>query len=300
VISPAKVIAWLKKEKIKVVIFPDRLEDRQVLQWCEKNGVATVMEINYETIKKEDFSHINMNTILHCPVKCTQDLLKRYGFLNTRFIRWGIDEKMYSPVHKEHGGHVKFLHNAGHGGAEWRKNTQAVVEAFNRASRNVDASLIITSQKPLSEYPEVVRDIIRKNDKIKMMDGELEMKELIDLYRYCDASILPSKWEGIGIPFLESLAIGLPVITVDAPPMNEWVKHNSNGLCARVGRWEQRKDRQLLVRGAIVDVHDLADCIETLADIKVLGRMKKNAIASMKDSKKKFTVQIEKLIRSLC
>ncbi len=300
VIKPWKVIKWIRDRGLKVVIFPDRLEDKEVLQWCEKNGVATVMEINYETIKKEEFSHYSMYTALHCPVKCTQDLLKRFGFRNTKFIRWGIDEKMFAPAKRDVGKPVKFFHNAGHGGIEWRKNTLAVVEAFDKASRSADIRLVITSQKPLKDYPEVVRDIIKKNERISVMDRELEMKEMMDVYRSCDVSLLPSKWEGIGIPFLESLAMGLPVVTVDAPPMNEWVKDGYNGLLAKVARWETRKDRHLLVRAALVDINDMARKISELADPSTVRRMRKNAIKSMNGIRKKFTDLHEKMIRSIC
>ena len=51
-IKPWKVINWIKNEGLKVVFFPDRLEDPEVLDWCKNNSVATVMIINYETIKK--------------------------------------------------------------------------------------------------------------------------------------------------------------------------------------------------------------------------------------------------------
>jgi glycosyltransferase involved in cell wall biosynthesis len=301
VIKPWKVISWIKKEKIKVVFFPDRLEDRSVLEWCKRNKVATIMQINYETIKKQEFSRYNAYTILHCPVKCTQDLLKRFGFLTTRFIRWGIDNSIFYAKKRKISLPIRFFHNAGHGGIEWRKNTLAVVEAFDAASKkNNDITLLISSQKPLKEYPDVVQQIIKKNKRISMIDRELKMQELIKLYRSCHISLLPSKWEGIGIPFLESLAMGLPVITVDAPPMNEWIKNGSNGFCAKVARWEERKDRQLLVKGAIVDTADLSRLMLKLSDVKLLNRMVINAVKSTKNSKTIYTSKLEKLIKSLC
>ncbi|MCX5726895.1 MAG: hypothetical protein NT030_06980, partial [Candidatus Saganbacteria bacterium] len=69
VIKPWKVIRWIRNEGINVVFFPDRLEDPEVLDWCNNNGVATVMIINYDTLKKEEFDTYRKNTILMCPVK---------------------------------------------------------------------------------------------------------------------------------------------------------------------------------------------------------------------------------------
>lgn len=300
VIKPWKVIKWIKKNDIKVVFFPDRLEDRIVLEWCKANKVATVIDINYETIKKKDFYLYKLYARLHCPVKCTQELLKRYGFRNTKFVRWGIDNDIYSPVPIEIRHPIRFIHNAGYGGTEWRKNTLAVVEAFEKiCQKKKDAVLILKSQRPLVEYPERIRKLIGNNGRIRVIDREIEMKDMIELYRSCHLSLLPSKWEGIGIPFLESLALGLPVLTVDAPPMNEWVRDGYNGFCARVARWEKRRDRELITKGAIVDVDDLARLMIKCMDPKLVNRLRANAVKSMNNSKKDFTRGINKLIRSL-
>jgi len=300
-IKPWKVINWIKKEGLKVVFFPDRLEDPEVLDWCKNNGVATVMIINYETIKKEEFDLYKKNTILMCPVKCTYDLLKKHGFRNIRFIRWAVDDEVFLPEETQIKPPVRFIHNAGYGGVQWRKNTLAVVEAFEAAcQKNKNIILVLKSQKPIREYPERVRNIIDNNGRIRVIEKDLKMNDLIELYRSCHVSVLPSKWEGIGIPFIESLALGLPVITVDAPPMNEWVRDNFTGLIARVSKWEQRKDRKLLVKGAIVDVRDLSKQMLELIDQRLIERLKKSAIKSTRGIKKRFTKETEKLVISLC
>jgi len=42
-----------------------------------------------------------------------------------------------------------------------------------------------------------------------------------DLYHDGDVCVLPSHWEGLGLQLLECQAAGLPLVTTDAPPMNE-------------------------------------------------------------------------------
>jgi len=43
-----------------------------------------------------------------------------------------------------------------------------------------------------------------------------------DLYHRGDICVQPSRWEGLGLQLLECQAAGLPLITTDAPPMNEY------------------------------------------------------------------------------
>jgi len=301
IVKPWKLINWIKKNNIKVVFFPDRLEDERVLDWCKKNKIATVMIINYETIAKEDFPALKKYTKLWCPVKCTQGLLKSYGFKNTSFIRWGIDNEMFRPGKINVKYPVRFFHNAGWGGVEWRKNTQAVVEAFDIATRkNRNINLVIKTQKPLFEYPEHVKKIVHNNGYIQVIEKDMGLADLIVLYLSCNVSILPSKWEGIGIPFIESLAMGHPIITVDAPPMNEWVRDSFNGLCAKVARWQPRVNRKLLVKGALVDVDGLAKRILDLSDPNLIKRMSVNAVKSVRKSKKEFSRKALRFTDSLC
>lgn len=49
----------------------------------------------------------------------------------------------------------------------------------------------------------------------------LSREQLIKLYQGCSALVYPSKWEGFGIPPLEALACGSPVIASDIPVHRE-------------------------------------------------------------------------------
>lgn len=57
-------------------------------------------------------------------------------------------------------------------------------------------------------------------DKIEFKDY-ISREELVRLYQNCSALLYPSKWEGFGIPPLEALACGRPVIASDIPVHRE-------------------------------------------------------------------------------
>jgi hypothetical protein len=46
----------------------------------------------------------------------------------------------------------------------------------------------------------------------------------------CDLYVAPRESEGIGLSFLEALACGVPVLAIDAPTMNEYIRHGENGF----------------------------------------------------------------------
>ena len=111
----------------------------------------------------------------------------------------------------------KFLFVNGHGGCReidrvrepWngRKGAAIVAEAARRAP---EVPIIVVSQTGnLPPFPA----------NVEVRVGDLD--EASDLYREGDVCIQPSRWEGIGLPLLECQASGLPLLTTDAPPMNE-------------------------------------------------------------------------------
>ena len=63
-----------------------------------------------------------------------------------------------------------------------------------------------------------------------MVLEDLPTDEHLRLFASADVCVAPSRWEGLGLHLYESMALGLPVITNDAPPMNEVIRDGDNGL----------------------------------------------------------------------
>lgn len=87
-----------------------------------------------------------------------------------------------------------------------------------------------------------------------------------DLYQEGDVCVQPSHWEGIGLQLLESQAAGMPLITTDAPPMNEHNPFRTIRVC---------KTEDVLLGGdypvpsQLMDPRDLAATLEAVFETDI-------------------------------
>jgi glycosyltransferase involved in cell wall biosynthesis len=116
----------------------------------------------------------------------------------------GVDKEIFTPqpgVEPE----VYFLHISN---GEPRKNINRIVRAFRRLRRSHNVQLVLKLPEHSARQYEGI-------DGVRVITGFLKADELADLYRRALAFIFPSLYEGFGIPIIEAMACGCPVITSD-------------------------------------------------------------------------------------
>ncbi len=115
------------------------------------------------------------------------------------------------------------------GGIHERKNIVRLIHAFSRLTNNKGYSgkLLITGSVSGAPYQEKMKKIcdvaVRETgmeNKI-IFTGFISEKELDSLFTMADFLIYPSLYEGFGIPILEAMKAGLPVITSNITGMAE-------------------------------------------------------------------------------
>lgn len=104
----------------------------------------------------------------------------------------------------------KYLFFAGR--VDTDKNLQAVVQAFKDTGLHHDLKLVIAGP-----WVETTPVIIEKVKECGLLDrvvltGFVATSHLIALYRNAKAFVFPTKYEGFGIPILESMSHGVPVL----------------------------------------------------------------------------------------
>lgn len=60
--------------------------------------------------------------------------------------------------------------------------------------------------------------------------GYLPDDQLVNLYRSSDVFLFPTRYEGFGLPLLEAMAAGCPIITTDIPVVREIVHDGEHGV----------------------------------------------------------------------
>lgn len=112
-----------------------------------------------------------------------------------------------------------------------RKGALDLVKAFSQL-RNVNFKCIITGTSREIGWHKELRNAINNegiNDKFIWI-GEVVYKLLPKYYSLADIVVYPSIFEGFGLPILEALAIGKPVICTKTGEAPYIIKNNRNGL----------------------------------------------------------------------
>lgn len=102
------------------------------------------------------------------------------------------------------------------------KNTISLIKAFGELIKTSDINLLIVGRDESGVMHEGRRYIIEHKfeDKIKIIDY-LSEDELSLAYKNAKIFVLPSFSEGFGIPVIEAMGCGIPVIVSEIPSLNE-------------------------------------------------------------------------------
>ncbi len=147
----------------------------------------------------------------------------------TRVVPCGIAERYFAGggeggedfLRKRYGIEGDIVITAGR--ADPYKNTIGLVRAFEMlvAENEVEANLVIVGEED-ERYPEA-RQYVKDNNLSEHVTftGYLDERELVRAYASADIMVHPSLYEGFGLPPLEAMAAGTPVISSNAASLPE-------------------------------------------------------------------------------
>jgi glycosyltransferase involved in cell wall biosynthesis len=108
------------------------------------------------------------------------------------------------------------------GTLEPRKNLEKLVEGFNLAKERMDGHKMIIAGKKGWNYRAIFNKVAAlKLEKEVLFLGYVPDEDLPAIYNLARVFVYPSLYEGFGLPILEAMACGTPVITSKASSLPE-------------------------------------------------------------------------------
>jgi glycosyltransferase involved in cell wall biosynthesis len=111
------------------------------------------------------------------------------------------------------------------GTIEPRKNVDLLLEAFQRLKERTrkDFQLVLSGKVgwKVESLMKVIRALVESGDVIHT--GYISEEEAACLYNGAEAFVYPSQYEGFGIPVLEAMACGCPVVASNSSSLPEVV-----------------------------------------------------------------------------
>lgn len=106
-----------------------------------------------------------------------------------------------------------------------RKNHQLLIRAFRDVAAQTDFNLIIAGGRGWL-YEKMQGEVVRQNleGRVRFI-GFVDDDDLPALYNAASLFVFPSLYEGFGLPLLEAMACGTPVITSNASSLPEVAGH---------------------------------------------------------------------------
>lgn len=208
---------WL--EGVDVVLFVETPLIDGLTARARAQGMRVVCVPNWEWLHPGlEWLH-DVDAML-CPTIHTRQVLdewrQRYGFeWDVHYCPWPIDVEAFP----------------------FRLRTTcrrfvSVIGTDQRHPRRLDGTPTDTRRKGLEvllaaarQLPHIPFLVWSQTDDLPPLPANVELRmssaNNAELYQDGDVCVQLSRWEGLGLPLLECQAAGMPLITIDAPPMNE-------------------------------------------------------------------------------
>lgn len=250
---------WIVSNHLDFVFFNEQHLWKPVLL-CHHLRIKTGAYIDYYTSETVPF--FRLYDFLICNTKRHYSVFDWHP--NVYYIPWGTTTKVFNKGHqkKTHKKELTFFHSSGMN--PYRKGTDYVLKAFNDLNSK-SAKLIIHTQVKLSDFFPELKSLIKELKESKRLKIIHKTVPAPGLYALGDVYVYPTRLEGIGLTIAEASACGMPVITTNEAPMNEFVKHGINGKLVNVKTQKPRKDQYYWPESEI-DLTDLTKQMQYFLD----------------------------------
>lgn len=107
------------------------------------------------------------------------------------------------------------------GNAHPHKNVEGLIRSFTKLKKNHQSLRLVLSGREDFFWQRIKKELAREGLKDVVVTGFVSDKELAALYKNAQALVFPSFSEGFGIPVLEAMACGCPVVSSNKTSLPE-------------------------------------------------------------------------------
>jgi glycosyltransferase involved in cell wall biosynthesis len=160
------------------------------------------------------------------------DLIKHLVVPNEKItvIHPGVDHEKYKPLADSEKHSIRGVYGLISpfilyiGSLEPRKNLVSLLKAFHKVAGKIGEYKLVIGGKKAWKYQEIFDTIamLGLQDRV-VFTGYIPQQDLPKMYNAADLLVFPSIYEGFGLPPLEAMACGIPVITSNTSSLPEVV-----------------------------------------------------------------------------
>ncbi|MGH2986337.1 MAG: glycosyltransferase family 4 protein [Solirubrobacterales bacterium] len=264
-IPVTELVAWGRENELQIALF-DQNYGFEAIAALRESGVRTVGRFVWEQFSPAQAEPAKRALdVVYSMTACEQERYARIGIESPR-VHWGIHPELpaYAKEGRSDPQALRYFYPGGF--LSKRKPIPQILKAFRRVP--APASLIVKGQ--VERGRELLARGAARDPRVEVILEDLPTDEHLSLFASADVCVAPSRWEGLGLHLYESMALGLPVITNDNPPMNEIIRHSDNGLLVRGWPWGRAKSG---IRAHLPSVRGLAAAMRQAGEPGVLEQL---------------------------
>lgn len=266
-IPQAELLAWAQATRLDVVFFFQN-EEFSSIAALRRSGVKTIGTFMWEMLSPGHGEEIDQAfDCVYCLHAAQTDLMSRRGVMTVR-VHWGCWPELsaWQKTARDDSDPIKYYYPGGY--LERRRPIRRTVKAFLNAGLP-NARLLVKSVRPIDPAGRI------DHPTVEYVAGDFGPDDYRALLSDCDVVLSNTRWEGLGLVFYEAIAMGIPLIAPDFPPMRDNVRHGLTGMLVPCSTTRQAPSG---IPAADVSVRALTKAIRAIADRRLIDQFEANTL----------------------
>lgn len=226
------ITPWFVSRKIKIVTIVHDISFNFFPQFIKKSDLFFLKTLIPLSLKRADkivgVSKFTQDEIIKYYKLAPQKVTWIHNAVSEDFLKSDLSEKNLLQVKEKYKLPEKFVLYVGT--LQPRKNIPSLIEAYARIKKDVPTwKLVICGNPKAKNYDTRITKAMEKFPLAGevIFPGFVEEADKAAIFHLAQVFVFPSLYEGFGIPVLEAMSQGVPVLCSDIPSLKEVARHGA-------------------------------------------------------------------------